>query len=188
MKKTKLINILLASSIVLMLSLCFVPWAGSIGSQSRFPGATAPHDATYYVQVAHPRLPNAIVASSVFSAPGPIGDVTPDTGDFTVIGGNTPGTGAFTELSSNDQYTNTVADGTPPMVITSETLVVNLNVDFLDGHDWDSPGDIGGTTPGAGIFTTLIGTMASILDKTANYSITTADFKASSSSSIRPSR
>jgi len=59
--------------------------------------------------------------------------------DFSVapaIGGTTPNTGAFTTLSSTGQYTNSVADGTAPMVITSTTVVSNLNVDKVDGYDY----------------------------------------------------
>jgi len=58
--------------------------------------------------------------------------------DFSVapaIGGTTPNTGAFTTLSSTGQYTNSVADGTAPMVITSTTVVSNLNADKVDGKD-----------------------------------------------------
>ena len=51
------------------------------------------------------------------------------------IGGGTPAAGAFTTLSSSGQYTNTVAGGTAPMVITSNTLVSNLNADLLDGNE-----------------------------------------------------
>lgn len=43
-----------------------------------------------------------------------------------IIGTSTPLAGAFTTLSSTGQYTNTVADGTTPMVVTSTTTVANL--------------------------------------------------------------
>gem|GEM_PF-5317403 len=51
----------------------------------------------------------------------------------TIIGGTTKAAGSFTALLSTGQYTNTVADGTAPMVITSKTKVVNLNADKVGG-------------------------------------------------------
>lgn len=39
-----------------------------------------------------------------------------------------------TTLSMNNQLTNTLAIGTAPLVITSTTMVSNLNVEFLGGH------------------------------------------------------
>lgn len=44
------------------------------------------------------------------------------------IGSTTPNTGKFTTLNTSGQYTNTLAIGTAPMVITSTTRVANLNV------------------------------------------------------------
>lgn len=54
------------------------------------------------------------------------------------IGLTTANDGHFTTLYSSNQYTNTLANGTAPFVVTSQTKVVNLNVDMLDGkHDTD---------------------------------------------------
>jgi len=53
------------------------------------------------------------------------------TGDVEVIG-NTDITG---KLSSTDQYTNTVPDGTTPMLVTSKTEVTNLNAEFVQGYE-----------------------------------------------------
>lgn len=41
--------------------------------------------------------------------------------------------GGITTLSMNNQLTNSLADGTTPLVITSTTKVSNLNVDRVDG-------------------------------------------------------
>jgi hypothetical protein len=45
----------------------------------------------------------------------------------------TAGITGLTTISMSGQLTNTVADGTPPMVITSGTKVTNLNADKTDG-------------------------------------------------------
>lgn len=58
-------------------------------------------------------------------------------------------------LSLSGQLTSTVSTGTAPFVIASTTEVPNLNVNFLQGDDWASPGTIGSTTPNSGVFTTL---------------------------------
>ena len=71
-----------------------------------------------------------------------------------VVGGTTPVDGSFTTLSSTGQYTNTLASGTAPLVISSTTIVPNMNVDLLDDKDWASPAAIGTSTPAAAIFTT----------------------------------
>ena len=68
-----------------------------------------------------------------------IGSVIPSTGAFSTltstggalngtIGATTASSGAFTTLSSSGVYTNTVADGSAPMSVTSTTRVSNLNV------------------------------------------------------------
>jgi len=68
-----------------------------------------------------------------------IGAGVPSTGAFTSltstsgafngsVGATSANSGAFTTLSSNGVYTNTVADGSSPMAITSTTRVNNLNV------------------------------------------------------------
>jgi hypothetical protein len=43
-----------------------------------------------------------------------------------------------TTLSMNNQLTNSLADGTAPMVITSTTKVTNLNADKVDGADLET--------------------------------------------------
>lgn len=58
-------------------------------------------------------------------------------------------------LSLSGQLTSTVSTGTAPFVIASTTEVPNLNVNFLQGDTWASPGTIGSTTPNSGVFTTL---------------------------------
>lgn len=53
------------------------------------------------------------------------------------------------------QITSTVAIGTSPFVITSSTLVANLNAALLNGCTFAIPCPIGSTTPNTGVFTTL---------------------------------
>lgn len=48
--------------------------------------------------------------------------------DGTEIGKDTPTKAAFTTVEASDQITSTVADGTPPLVVDSMTLVENLYV------------------------------------------------------------
>lgn len=87
--------------------------------------------------------------------------------------GATSGTATFTApavagtstnaiVSSNNlsapAFVSTVAIGTPPLTVTSTTNVPNLNASSLGGATFAAPGAIGGTTPGAGTFTTLTGT------------------------------
>jgi hypothetical protein len=68
-----------------------------------------------------------------------IGNSVPAAGTFTslssasgafngTIGAGTPNTGAFSNLSSSGVYTNTVTDGSVPMIVTSTARVSNLNV------------------------------------------------------------
>lgn len=49
------------------------------------------------------------------------------------IGNTTPNTGAFTSLSASGVFTSSVATGTSPLVVSSTTLVSNLNADLHDG-------------------------------------------------------
>lgn len=76
------------------------------------------------------------------------------------IGGKTPGAGSFTNITYSGQLASTIGAGTAPMVVTSDTKVINLNVDKLDGTDWTAPGTIGGVTPGSATFTSLTATGA----------------------------
>jgi hypothetical protein len=61
-------------------------------------------------------------------------------------------------------YENVIADrqlqsnaprGVPPLVVSSDARVANLNADLLDGRDWGSPGSIGAATPATGVFSSL---------------------------------
>lgn len=65
---------------------------------------------------------------------------------------------SFSNITYSGQLTSLVPVGTPPMVITSTTKVVNLNADLLDDGDWASPKPIGTTTPNSAIFTSTINT------------------------------
>ncbi len=78
--------------------------------------------------------------------------VTNGSGTISVAIGQSVATNATPSFST---ITSTVSSGTPPLVITSQTKVPNLNVDLLDSGDWTSPGPIGSTTPNTGVFTTL---------------------------------
>lgn len=80
--------------------------------------------------------------------------------DNMTIGGSTPRAGTFTSITYSLQLTSTVATGTAPMVVASTTKVNNLNVDLLDGADWQAPLAIGNVTPNTGRFTTLQATGA----------------------------
>lgn len=66
-------------------------------------------------------------------------------------------------INFDNQLTSTIAIGTAPYVVTSTTIVANLNVDQVDGGDWGAPNAIGSGTPAAGTFTTLIANSASTL-------------------------
>jgi hypothetical protein len=74
------------------------------------------------------------------------------------IGAGAPAAAVFTDISYSGQLTSTVAFGTAPLVVTSTTKVLNLNVDLLDGGDWAAPGAIGTGTPAAATFTALTAT------------------------------
>jgi hypothetical protein len=63
-------------------------------------------------------------------------DIDGGTIDGTTIGGTTRAAGSFTTLNSNNQYTNTLSTGTAPLVISSTTLVSNLNVEKWNGAGW----------------------------------------------------
>lgn len=65
---------------------------------------------------------------------------------------------SFANITYSGQLTSLAPVGTPPMVLTSTTKVVNLNSDLLDDGDWASPRPIGTTTPNSAIFTSTINT------------------------------
>lgn len=81
-----------------------------------------------------------------------INPTTASTINNTSIGATTASTGRFTTVTS------TVATGTAPFTVASQTLVSNLNVALLDGQNWNSPGIIGNVTAQSGRFTTLSAT------------------------------
>jgi hypothetical protein len=56
------------------------------------------------------------------------------------------------------QLISTIATGTTPLLVTSTTVVPNLNVSQLLGNTWTIPGTIGSTTANTGTFTTLTAT------------------------------
>lgn len=81
--------------------------------------------------------------------------VTGGTINGTTVGASTPRSGAFTTLASTSPYVNTVPNGTAPMVLSSNTQVINLNASYLQGSTWHNPQPIGDGTPSSGAFTTL---------------------------------
>lgn len=64
--------------------------------------------------------------------------------------------GAGAALSTNGQIVSTLATGTAPFSVASTTNVANLNASSLSGATFAAPGTIGGGTPGAATFTSLI--------------------------------
>lgn len=64
---------------------------------------------------------------------------------------------SFINISYSGQLTSTIATGTAPMVVSSTTKVINLNVDLLDGADWATPAAIGTGTPNTAAFTSITG-------------------------------
>lgn len=89
-----------------------------------------------------------------------VNPATTGTMDNMTIGATTPRAATFTSITYSLQLTSTVATGTAPMVVASTTKVNNLNVDLLDGADWQAPLAIGNVTPNTGRFTTLQATGA----------------------------
>ena len=60
---------------------------------------------------------------------------TAGTGSWGTVTENAGALAAITTIGMSNQLTNTLANGTAPMVITSATKVSNLNVDKVDGAD-----------------------------------------------------
>lgn len=92
------------------------------------------------------------------------------------------GAATGTSLSVSGQLTSTVATGTAPLVVSSTTVVSNLNVSSLLGSTWAAPGTIGSGTPSTGVFSTLadsVGSVRSIIqsgsDKTTGYVLAASD-------------
>jgi hypothetical protein len=67
------------------------------------------------------------------------------------IGGNLAAIGTTT----GSQLISTITSGTAPLVITSTSVVSNLNANYLNGATFSSPGIIGNTTPSTGAFTSV---------------------------------
>lgn len=80
---------------------------------------------------------------------------------------------------SSPILTSTVAIGTAPLVVTSTTVVANLNVSLLGGATFAAPGTIGGTTAAAATFTT-----ATVTTLTASGVISTSLSPAVSQSAV----
>ena len=79
------------------------------------------------------------------------------------------GAATGTSLSVSGQLTSTVATGTAPLVVSSTTVVSNLNSSQLLGNTWAVPGTIGSTTPNSGAFTT--GSFSSTLQVTGHVTV-----------------
>lgn len=99
----------------------------------------------------------ALYECSCTTSPAVIGTTSLTFNLVSVVVGNA---GSFTTLTASGQITSSLATGTAPLVVASTTKVVNLNVDLLDGTDWNAPGPIGAGTPGPATFTTLTATGA----------------------------
>jgi hypothetical protein len=65
------------------------------------------------------------------------------------------GVATGTSLSVTGQLTSTVSTGTAPFVVSSTSVVTNLNASLLNGSTFANPGSIGSGTSGSGSFTTL---------------------------------
>lgn len=89
---------------------------------------------------------------------GNVGSITSSGLNGMAIGSTTRAVGNFTAISATGQITSTLAGGTAPFVVTSTTVVTNLNAGLLNGTTWTAPGSIGTGTPGVGRFSTLSGT------------------------------
>lgn len=75
--------------------------------------------------------------------------------DNVTINPTNPGAGKFTTISASGQITSTVTTGTAPLVVSSTTVVSNLNAALLNGATFAAPGPLGSTTASTGTFTTL---------------------------------
>lgn len=73
------------------------------------------------------------------------------TGDGTIP----PTTNTTGNVSTTGQFISTASTGTPPIVVSSTTVIPNLNANLLNGATFAIPGSIGSTTPSTGVFTTL---------------------------------
>jgi hypothetical protein len=71
------------------------------------------------------------------------------------IGAATGSSLSVTGNVSSNILTSTVSVGTAPLTVTSDTLVTNLNANYLGGATFASPTAIGSTVANTGAFTTL---------------------------------
>ena len=84
----------------------------------------------------------SLLGGATFASPGSIGSVS-------------AGSGLFTSIGATGQITSTVASGTTPLIISSTTVVANLNASLLGGATFASPGSIGSVSAGSGLFTSI---------------------------------
>ena len=65
------------------------------------------------------------------------------------------GVASGTSLGLSSQLTSTVSSGTAPFVVSSSTIVNNLNANYLEGATFSSPSIIGSSTPNSAAFTSV---------------------------------
>ena len=94
-------------------------------------------------------LPNTLPASSGSFL------ICDTSGNLTFSEATSGGAGTFTTITVSDQITSTLANGTAPLVISSSTVVNNLNANLLNGFTFSDPGVIGGITPDSATFTSI---------------------------------
>jgi hypothetical protein len=76
-------------------------------------------------------------------------------GNIAMGGNNISGGGTIT----GTQFTSTIASGTPPFIVTSPTVVANLNASSLNGNTFANPGAIGSGTAATSVAVSgLLGT------------------------------
>lgn len=131
--------------------------SGSWTRTSDFTGNRAAVDGTMVLVRLGTASALSIYELSCATSPANIGTTSLTFNLVSVVVGNA---GSFTTLTASGQITSSIATGTAPLVIASTTKVANLNVDLLDGTDWNAPGTIGGGTPGPATFTTVTATGA----------------------------
>jgi hypothetical protein len=106
------------------------------------------------------------------------GAVTPptalgNTGQFLTTNGSgvQAWSNTLTDATTTTQITSTLASGTAPFVIASNTAVANLNSSLLLGNTWATPAAIGTTTPAAGTFSAVTSTGNITFPKTSGFGI-----------------
>jgi hypothetical protein len=111
--------------------------------------------------------------------------ITGGTANSLIIGGSTPAAGSFTTIGATGQITSTLADGTAPLVVTSTTVVDNLNVSKLNGTTASGGGAfvMGGftlTVPATGTAALLGSTNAFTGNNTSSGTLTISNSTAAS--------